>query len=110
MTRHTNWAEVKRRLRAAHPEVSDAEWESRKQAARIATEAYVLGYHLREIREEQGLTQTQVAASLGISQARVSQVERGQIHNLATMRAYAAALGAKITLSIEYGDRTIVAA
>ncbi|MDT0381285.1 hypothetical protein RM572_21235 [Streptomyces sp. DSM 42041] len=45
-----------------------------------------------------------------ISQARVSQVERGEIHNLETMRSYAAALGARITVSIEYGDRRLGAA
>ncbi|MCW2874425.1 helix-turn-helix transcriptional regulator [Actinacidiphila oryziradicis] len=110
MSRHSSWAEVKRRMREAHPEVSEAEWEARRQAARTATEAHVLGHHLREIREEQGLTQAQVAASVGITQARVSQIERGEIHNLETMRTYAAALGAKITVSIEYGDRTIGAA
>jgi DNA-binding XRE family transcriptional regulator len=104
------WTEVKQQVRGAHPEVSDAEWEGRKQAARTVTEAYVLGHHLRQIREEQGLTQAQVAASVGISQARVSQIERGEIHNLETMRTYAAALGARITVSIEYGDRTIGAA
>jgi DNA-binding XRE family transcriptional regulator len=110
MSRHSSWAEVKRRMREAHPEVSEAEWEARRQAARTATEAHVLGHHLREIREEQGLTQAQVAASVGITQARVSQIERGEIHNLETMRTYAAALGAKITVPIEYGDRTIGAA
>jgi DNA-binding XRE family transcriptional regulator len=110
MSRHSSWAEVKRRMREAHPEVSEAEWEARRQAARTATEAHVLGHHLREIREEQGLTQAQVAASVGITQARVSQIERGEIHNLETMRTYAAALSAKITVSIEYGDRTIGAA
>ncbi|MER7962640.1 helix-turn-helix transcriptional regulator [Streptomyces ardesiacus] len=101
---------MKRQMRDARPGVSDTEWEDRKQAARTATEAYVLGHHLREIREEQGLTQAQVAASVGISQARVSQIERGEIHHLETMRTYAAALGARITVSIEYGDRIIGAA
>ncbi|MFF0106168.1 hypothetical protein [Streptomyces hirsutus] len=43
MSRYGTWAEVKRRLRVSRPEVSDAEWESRKQAARAATEAYVAG-------------------------------------------------------------------
>ncbi|MFJ8974006.1 MULTISPECIES: helix-turn-helix transcriptional regulator [unclassified Streptomyces] len=32
------------------------------------------------IREEQGLTQARVAKSVGISQARVSRIERGEIH------------------------------
>ncbi|WP_267129484.1 hypothetical protein [Streptomyces alkaliterrae] len=40
----------------------------------------------------------------------MSQSERGEIHNLETMRAYADALGARITPAIEYGDRTIGAA
>ncbi|WP_404815397.1 helix-turn-helix domain-containing protein [Streptomyces thermolineatus] len=110
MSRYGKWSEVKQRLRERSPELSDAEWESRKQAARTATEAYVLGHHLRELRKEQGLTQAQAGASLGISQARVSQIENGEIHNLETMRTYAAALGARITVSIEYGDRIIGAA
>ncbi|WP_405818371.1 helix-turn-helix domain-containing protein [Streptomyces sp. NBC_01390] len=52
----------------------------------------------------------QVAASVGITRARVSQIERGDIHNLETMRTYAEALGARITVTIEYGDRTVGAA
>lgn len=109
MTEYRRWPAVKDRVRKAGT-ASDAEWQERKRKARTATEAHVLGYHLRGIREEQGLTQAQVAASLGISQARVSQVERGEIHNLETMRSYAAALGARITVSIEYGDRKLGAA
>jgi len=110
MSQYSSWAEAKLRMRENQPEVSDAEWESRKQAARTATEAYVVGHHLREIREEQGLTQAQVAKAVGISQARVSQIERGEIHNLETMRTYAEVLGARITVTIEYGDRTAGAA
>ncbi|MFJ9377670.1 helix-turn-helix domain-containing protein [Streptomyces sp. NPDC101455] len=110
MSQYSSWTEAKRRMRENQPAVSDAEWESRKQTARTATEAYVVGHHLREIREEQGLTQAQVAEAVGISQARVSQIERGEIHNLETMRTYAEALGARITVTIEYGDRTAGAA
>lgn len=56
MSRYSTWAEVKRRLRESRPEVTDAEWESRKQAARTVTEAYVAEPPLREIHEERGLT------------------------------------------------------
>ncbi|MER6017967.1 helix-turn-helix transcriptional regulator [Streptomyces anulatus] len=110
MSEHSSWAEVKQRMRATAPDATDAEREGRRQAARTATEVYVLGHHLRVIREEQGLTQAQVAKSVGVSQARVSQIERGEIHNLESMRTYAAALGARIKVSIEYGDRTVGAA
>ena len=109
MSRYSSWAEAERRIRGNQPEVSDAEWESRKQAARTATEAYVAGHRLREIREERGLTQARMAA-VGISRAGVSQIERGGIHDLEIMRAYAEALGAGITVTIEYGDRTAGAA
>lgn len=54
MGQYSSWAEVKRRMRENQPDVSDAEWESRRQAARTATEAYVVDHRLREIREEQG--------------------------------------------------------
>ncbi|MFF9217498.1 helix-turn-helix transcriptional regulator [Streptomyces viridosporus] len=105
MSRYSSWAEAKRRIRENQPEVSDAEWESREQAARTATEAYAVGHRLREIREERGLAQARMAA-VGVSRAGVSQIERGEIHDLETMRAYAEALGAGITVTIEYGDRT----
>lgn len=39
MIGYSSWSEVKRVLREAHPEVSDAEWETRKQAARTAADA-----------------------------------------------------------------------
>ncbi|MEW2068800.1 helix-turn-helix transcriptional regulator [Streptomyces sp. NPDC007346] len=110
MSEHSSWADVKRRMHEAASVATDAEREGRKQAARTVTEAYVLGHHLRVIREEQGLTQGQVAESVGISQARVSQIEAGEIHNLESMRTYAAALGARIKVSIEYGGRTVGAA
>ncbi|MEV0219981.1 hypothetical protein [Streptomyces sp. NPDC050704] len=53
MGQYSSWSETKRRLRENQPDVTDAEWESRRHAARTATEAYVAGYRLPEIREEQ---------------------------------------------------------
>ncbi|MGW0826659.1 helix-turn-helix domain-containing protein [Streptomyces sp. NPDC002845] len=110
MSQYSTWGDVKRRMREARPDVSDTEWTERKRAARVATEAYVLGHRLREIRKDQGLTQAQVAELVSISQARVSQIERGEIHNLETMRTYGEALGARGTVTIEYEDRTVGAA
>ncbi|MGP3968417.1 helix-turn-helix domain-containing protein [Streptomyces sp. 6N223] len=110
MTVYSDWEDVKRRMRELHAEISDEEWQAREEAARIATDAYVLGYHLKELREKLGLTGSQVAAKLGMSLARVSQIEHGEIHNLDTMRTYAAALGARITLRLEYDEEAIAAA
>ncbi|MET8861533.1 helix-turn-helix transcriptional regulator [Nonomuraea sp. NPDC004580] len=52
------------------------------------------GHHLKELRKSVGKTQSEVAAALGISQARVSQIENGDLDSmgLETIRAYAAAL------------------
>jgi ribosome-binding protein aMBF1 (putative translation factor) len=110
MSEYSSWSDVKRRRRELHPDVSDADWEARKQAARIAADAYELGYLMRERREQLGLTQAQVAAKLGMSQARVSQIEHGEIHNLGTIHTYAAALGARVTLGLEYDDQRNAAA
>jgi hypothetical protein len=59
MSQYSSWAEVKRRMRENQPEVSDVEWESRKQAARTATEAHALGRHLREVRQDLSITRSQ---------------------------------------------------
>src|SRR5687768_5691958 len=53
-------------------------------------------HRLAEIRESAGLNQTEVANRLGVSQSRVSRIERGDVDRteLATVRAYVGALGA----------------
>lgn len=58
-------------------------------------------YRLRELREAQGMTQTDVAEVLGVSQRRVSEIERGQCDRirLDTLRRYVQALGG--TLRVE---------
>lgn len=46
----------------------------------LAKAREVLGQYLRAIREHRGLTQTQLADSVGMRQADVSDVERGAIN------------------------------
>lgn len=110
MTEWAGWEDVKRKMRESRQDVSDSEWTEYEREARVVSEAFALGHHLRELRETLELSQGQVAASLGISQARVSQIERGEVHSLETMQTYAAGLGAKLTLTLEYQGRTFGAA
>lgn len=70
--------------------------------------AEVRAYKLRELRERFELTQSDVAATLEISQKRVSEIERGQVDltKVDTLRRYAAALGGTLRVEVEVGDQT----
>lgn len=63
-----------------------------------APQAYALGHLLREVREEQGLTRGQAAVAADFFPTWISQIEGGEIHDLETVRAYARALGTRITV------------
>ncbi len=82
------------------------------QAARAAHRkqmlAEVRGYRLRELREMLALTQTDIAEALGISQKRVSEIERGEVDftKVDTLRRYAEALGGSLRVEVEVGDVT----
>lgn len=65
--------------------------------------AKVEAYELAEIRKKAGLTQTQVADNMGVSQTRVSEIENGQTASVrvGTLQRYAAALGGRLHVEIE---------
>lgn len=73
------------------------------------TEAYLLAYELGQRRRKRRLTRAEVARRMGVSQYRVSVIERGEItsRELATIAANAAALGGYVEFTIRVGD-TIV--
>ena len=62
-------------------------------AAAERREAYVRGHQLAEMREAAGLTQAQLAEALAASQARVSNIEHGDISGFDVVNADVAALG-----------------
>ncbi|MEV0422607.1 helix-turn-helix domain-containing protein [Streptosporangium canum] len=100
------WQEVKAEAHRLHPELAAPE---RQAAAEAKLDAYVAGYHLRELRKSLGKTQADVAAALGISQSRVSQIENGDLDamELETLRAYAAALGGHVDVTISVGPHSV---
>jgi DNA-binding XRE family transcriptional regulator len=73
---------------------------------RARTEAWVSAYHLAEERKRLGLTQKQVAESMGVTAGRVSQIENGDldVNEVATLSRYAQALGAKLRIILDYGN------
>jgi predicted transcriptional regulator len=77
---------------------------------RARIDAEVRAYHLREVREGQGVTQVDLAGRMHITQPSISALERGEIDRagIATIRAYVEALGGTLDVVANFGDQKIV--
>ncbi|MFD4428332.1 helix-turn-helix domain-containing protein [Nocardia sp. NPDC058497] len=106
MTGARNWREVKEEAHRLHPELADPEIQA---AAAAQLDGRIAGHHLEELRQTIGKTQAELAAALGVSQARISQIENGDLAamELDTLRAYARALGGHVDISVSVGPHTI---
>jgi DNA-binding XRE family transcriptional regulator len=102
---YANWSDVRAKGQEADPRTSD-EQSAGKAAARERREAYVRGHQLAEMRTAAGLTQAELANALGVSQARVSKIEHGEISGIDVVRSYVAALGGSVDVVARLGDRT----
>jgi len=94
-------------------EVEEELFAGREDEIRAAQEellAEIRAYRLAEIRRARHLTQQQVADMMGITKARVSQIEHGQVDRAAIhgLADYVAALGGRLELIADFGDRRIV--
>jgi predicted XRE-type DNA-binding protein len=92
------------------------DWLAKRPVDRKAVErhkarmrAELRAHALRELREAQGLTQTQVAGLLHVSQNRVSALERGEVEHIQidTLRRYVDALGGQLRIEAQLGDDRI---
>lgn len=72
----------------------------------------ISGYQLRELRRAAGFTQVQLASILGVSQNRVSRLERGQLDTaqLDTLRHYIHALGGELHIEVHWKTQRIALA
>jgi predicted transcriptional regulator/DNA-binding XRE family transcriptional regulator len=61
-----------------------------------------IGSSLKRIRESCGLTQAQLARRLDVKQAAISKIEKRDDLQLATVRKYVEALGAKLNIDAEF--------
>lgn len=73
---------------------------------RTRFEADGRAYRLAEIRKHRRITQQDLAGTLGVSQSRVSQIERQGMDDtvLSTLAAYVEALGASILVVADFGE------
>lgn len=84
--------------------------DARVAEHRARMDAEVRAYHLREVREGQGVTQVDLAERMHVTQPSVSALERGEIERagIATIRAYVEALGGTLDVVANFGDQKIV--
>jgi Predicted transcriptional regulators len=101
-----SWQHVKAEAHRRHPEMADLQLRARADAE---LDAQIVGFHLSELRKMVGRTQTEVAALVGVSQSRISQIENGDIEamELETLRAYAAALGGRVDVTVSIGPHAV---
>lgn len=79
----------------------DPDDPSMASAISMEQSRYSIMDKLVEIRQERGMTITDVAAQLGVSRQAVSKFEYGRDPRLSTLIRYAIAVGATLTLHAE---------
>jgi transcriptional regulator with XRE-family HTH domain len=94
MSGHRSWS-ADRKARLADPEIA-----RRATTARAELDRMELEYHrtLSQLRHARRLTQNQLAAALGVSQAQVSRIENQTDLYLSTLRSYVEAMGGELQL------------
>lgn len=71
--------------------------------------AEVRAYRLRDLREQAGLTQEQLAERIGVGQRQVSKIERGDLDSakVGTIRNYLQAVGGNLVIEYVAGDARV---
>jgi DNA-binding XRE family transcriptional regulator len=65
------------------------------------------GWRLAEMRKRREMTQEQVAQRMGVSVARVSQIESGDVSTQDVLSRYVTALGGTLRLVADFGDELL---
>ena len=100
-----NWREIRAEA-VAQGRVA----RGRADAARKEMHDAVQAHRLAEIRKAHGhARQADVAAQMGVSQARVSKLESGDLSHteLGTLQSYVAALGGNLRVVADFGESTV---
>lgn len=94
---------------SGHPEraVATAGGQQAFDAAVTAMLDDARGWRLAEMRKRRELTQDLVAVRMGVSVARVSQIERGDVSTQHVLSRYVAALGGTLKLIADFGDEQL---
>lgn len=103
MTLARNWKDI--RAEAVKRDLDS----SRADASRKGLHEAVKAQRLADIRKAHGHRQSDVAALMGVSQARVSKLESGDLSHteVGTLQSYVAALGGTLRVIAEFHDCSI---
>jgi ribosome-binding protein aMBF1 (putative translation factor) len=96
-----DWETLEQELHAAG--VSPEEIEA---GARLLL-AQARGHQLAQARKDLGLGQREVAARMAVSVARVCQIEHGEVASFEVIARYVEALGGRLDLVADFGDRSV---
>jgi predicted XRE-type DNA-binding protein len=96
-----DWEDLERELHAAGVSAEEIETGARELLAQAR------GHQLAETRKQLGLGQKQIAGAMGVSVARVSQIEHGEVASFEVIARYVEALGGRLDLVADFGDRTV---
>jgi transcriptional regulator with XRE-family HTH domain len=69
--------------------------------------ARVRAHRLAEVRKQRRLTQREIAAAMGVTVGRVSQIEAGDISGIEVLDRYVAALGGILEIVANFGEEQI---
>ena len=99
---HQNWETIKQTRRAKLSPQEQA--ASAVRSARLAS-ALRMGMAIRDARESAGLTQTELAARMGVAQSALSRIEAGRANMTPEMLTrVATALGAPLVVKLGDGE------
>jgi ribosome-binding protein aMBF1 (putative translation factor) len=104
MAQAAKWQDVKAALRA------EGKHDDEKVSAHMERlRSEVRMHRPAELREALGITQQLLADRMGISQSRVSQIERGELEHteVATLRSYFRELGGEVEVVVRLGDERL---
>ena len=87
------WEDTRREIRELEPGWDTSGRVAERKRSRAEMRAGQRGYQLAQLRKNAGLTQVQVAAMMGVTQARVSQIEHGKITEVDAIRGYVEEIG-----------------
>ena len=96
-----DWETLEQELHAAGVSPSEVEAGARRLLAETR------GHQLAEARKQAGLAQKDLAAGMGVSVARISQIEHGEVTSIDVIARYVEALGGHLDLVADFGDHTM---